>query len=241
MTIEQQKELWYKFHRFIKRYEAIYAPKFNAGLKEQINQYIELGTVTAIDASPLYPILVDLYGTVGYQWAHKSDVHRRTLKSRQPMGFSERIVELMRQYYGIDLLNDAEGLTQTTREQIQRVLSQAAELGWSFDEIVKKLQSPDLTKARSCLIARTETVTAANGAAYINAKETGLKLNKIWIAAYDHRTRRDHREINQHVVAMDEFFNVGGSAMLAPGDRSNGAGADQICNCRCCVAFLPIN
>lgn len=239
MNAEQRTEYWHRFHRFQKRYEAIYTPKFNAALKEQIKQYTESGTIIAVDSSPIYPVLIHLYTNVGMQWAHKSQVLQRTLKSRQPMGFSERLIALMKAYYGIDLLNDAEGITETTREQIQRVLSEGAQAGWSFDEMVRKLESPEMTRTRSRLISRTETVAAANGASLLNAKETPGNKNKIWISARDHRTRMHHREVDNHIVGIDEDFNVGGTPMKAPGDKRGGAA--ECCNCRCAVAFIPLD
>ncbi len=124
------------------------------------------------------------------------------------------------------------------------MLAEAAELGWSFNEIVDRLLLPDMTKKRARLIARTETISAANSAAVINAKETasktGLVLNKIWIAARDKRTRMDHREVDGSIVGVDQFFNVGGYAMSQPGDRTQGAPASEICNCRCCIAMVPV-
>lgn len=239
MTNNQKTEYWWRWHSFQKRYEGIFAPKVRAALKEQINQFIESGTTMAVNSAPIYPVLVELYTTVGAQWAHKSDVMTRTLKSRMPMGFSERIVQLMRAYYSIDLLNDAEGLTQTTREQIQKVLSEAAELGWSYADIVKKLQSADLTAKRARLIARTETVTAANGAALVQAQESPGYKNKIWIATRDRRTRPHHREVDNHIVGLSEDFNVGGIGMASPGDKRGGAA--NCCNCRCVVAMVPLD
>lgn len=244
MTIQQQDDLWYRFHRFTKRYERIYATEFNKALRTQINQYIDSGTLMAVDATPIYPVLVELYKATAVVWAHQSQLQIQRMKARQPMGFSERIVELMRKHFGIDLLNIAQQITDTTKRVIQEVLSKAVELGWSFNEIVNRLQSPDLTRARARLIARTETISAANSAAVINAKEdaakTGLKLNKIWIAARDNRTRHDHREVDRMVVAVDDYFVVGGFYMSQPGDRTQGAPAGEICNCRCCVGMVPV-
>jgi uncharacterized protein with gpF-like domain len=244
MTTDQQDEIWHKFNRFVKRYEAMYTKQFNDALKEQMQQYIDTGTVMSITSTPVYEALVSLYKASAVVWAHQSQLQTQRIKARQPMGFSERIVELMRKHFGIDLLNIAQGITDTTKRVIQEVLSKAVELGWSFNEIVRRLQSPDLTRIRARLIARTETVSAANSAAIINAKETaaktGLKLNKIWIAARDNRTRHDHREVNQTVVAVDDYFVVGGYYMSQPGDRTQGAPAAEICNCRCVVGMIPV-
>lgn len=241
MTTEQQRDISTRFKRFVKRHEQIHTVSINKALKEQIKQYTSSGTLMAVTSAPLYGALISLYKDSAKIWAHQSQLQtRRSLKSRQPIGFSERIVELMRRYYGIDLLNIADGLTQTTKDQIGVVLKEAAEKGWSFDEIVKQLQAPELSAARARVIARTEVVSSANGAAVINAKESGLELNKIWIATLDNRTRPDHLAVNGQIIGIHDNFNVGGSVMGQPGDRTKGADADEICNCRCTVAFMPV-
>lgn len=237
MNHQQKIDYWYSFHRFQQRHEAIYTPKFQKVLREQIKQYTDSGTLVAVTAAPVYPVLVELYKEVGRLWAHKSQLHTRTLKSRQPMGFSQHIIDLIKQYYGIDLLNDAEGLTETTRDQIRRVLQEAATSGIGFSDIVKQLENPELTVSRARLIARTETVAAANAGSLINAIDSGLDSDKIWISARDNRTRPHHREVDNHIVSMNADFIVGGLPMKAPGDKRGGA--QNCCNCRCVVAFVP--
>jgi len=208
MTLQEQHEYWLKFHRYQSRYENIYRIKFNAALKIQTKQYINSGTIAAVTALPIYEVLLNLYLTSVAPWAQTATQQIRNQKARMPIGFSERIVELMRSYYGVDLLNDAEDITDTTKKVIQQVLSLAAEEGFGFDEIVRRLDSEELTSARSRLIARTEVVTAANSAAQIAAKETGLVMDKIWISARDHRTRHSHVLINQTTVGIDDTFTV---------------------------------
>ncbi len=96
---------------------------------------------------------------------------------------------------------------------------------------------PALTSARSGLIARTETHGAANYGMTGAAKATGLDMRKEWVSAEDDRTRPDHAAANGLTVGMDEDFIIGGISMAQPGDPS--APADQVCNCRCVVAFVP--
>ena len=234
MNRKEQREYWLKFHRFQLRYENLYYARVNRALKNQVQQYIDKKDLLYVRSGELYGVLLELYKQVGSVWAR----HTRRIKAAGQMGFSERIVMLMRQYYGIDLLNDAEGITDTTKAVIQRVLEEAAEAGWSFDEIVRKIDG--INRNRASLIARTETVTAANGAAMINAKELGIPLNKIWISATDNRTRRDHYLMNRVTVGINDNFIVGGFPMQQPGDRTQGAPAKEICNCRCVVAFVPV-
>ena len=149
------------------------------------------------------------------------------------MGFSERVVSIMRQMFEFELLETAENITQTTIRLIQEVLSDAALEGWSFDEIVKKLVSPEMSAKRARLIARTETVNAANAGSMANLKAAGA-TKKIWISARDNRTRDHHRDVNQTVIGIDEAFKVGDSYMQHPGDKAGTA--EEVCNCRCAVA-----
>ena len=243
-----RSEYIHKWHRFQQRYEAIFTTKFKAALQEQLQQYIRTGNVTDITSAPIYKVLVELYTTVGPLWAAKTGLHRIKpveKKAMMPMGFNERIIDLMKQYYGIDLLNDAEGITAYTREVISNVLSDAAESGISFSEIVKILSTnTELSAMRARRIARTETVTAANGAAIINAQESGLKLKKEWIAITDRRTRHSHMNIDGTIIPIDQPFNVNGTEMMQPGvrDQPNGlpTPANEVVNCRCTTGFIPV-
>ncbi len=244
MNTAEQEAFKYKWDRFQKRYERIYTVKFKAALHEQIIQQAYHGH---INAEPIHRVLLDLYKTVGMLWAHATQVNikRQQVKSRQPMGFNERIVELMKQYYGIDLLNDAETITDYTREVIQRILSDAALSGASINEMVRAMEAnSELSTMRATRIARTETVTAANGAAVINATELGVPMNKKWLSIHDKRTRHAHVLADGEQVGLSDAFSVGGEMMSQPGVREQPNGlpvsAGNVVNCRCTVAFEVI-
>ena len=236
MTASQQKQYWLQFHRFQMRYELMYAPKINKALKAQVQQYIQTKDVLYVRSGGLYAVLLDLYKQTGSVWARHSRTLYRQSKATGQMGFSERIVTFMQQYFGFDLLNDAEGITNTTKRLIQEVLSEAALQGWSFDEIVKRLEAPEFTAKRARLIARTETVNAANAGSMINAKLAGA-TKKIWISARDSRVRMHHAAVNQTVIPVEDKFHVGLSLMDHPGDKAGGA--NECCYCRCVVAGIP--
>lgn len=244
MTTAERKAYHFKWDRFQKRFERIYTTKFKAALKEQIIQQAYKGFITS---ATIYEVLLDLYRTVGPLWAHQTQlsVKRQQAKARMPMGFNERIVELMRQYYGIDLLQDSEKITTYTREVIRNVLSDAALSGASINDIVRALSSnSELSTMRARRIARTEVVTSANGAAIIQAQETGVPMNKVWLAVNDKRTRHSHRNVDNQTVPLDTPFNVNGTQMMQPGvrDQPNGlkVPASEVVNCRCTVAFEVI-
>jgi uncharacterized protein with gpF-like domain len=241
MNAAEKKAYLRKWHRFQQRHERLYTPRFKAALKEQVQEQIKKGHISSV---PIYKVLVELYPKVGVKWAHETGLHRvrKEQKARRPMGFDERIVELMRQYYGIDLLNEAELITAYTRDIIAGILSDAASAGWSFDEIVNRLEaSTELGAMRARRIARTETVTAANGAAMVNAKEMGVPFKKIWLAVNDARTRHSHRNVDDVTIGIDDAFNVNGTMMMQPGIRVQPDGlpvpAKEVVNCRCTLAF----
>ena len=237
MTNEEQNIYWHKFHRFQQRYEKMYTKPVQRAIQTQIKQYTDTGTLMAVTIEPIATVLQQLYRQVAPLWAASGTVAIRQLKARMPMGFSARIVELMQQYYGIDLLNLSQDITDTTKSQIETVLALAARDGFGFDEIVARLEAPELTAARARLIARTEVVAAANAASNIAAKETGLVMDKQWIAARDNRVRRHHRTVDNQIVGMDDTFTVGNSQMQFPGDKAGGVA--EVANCRCTHAFIP--
>jgi len=221
MTPTEQKEFWLRFHRFQMRYELMYTARINKALKAQVQQYISTQNLMDVNSADLYLLLLDLYKTTGAAWAYSTRKPFVT-KAGGQMGFSERVVSIMRQIFEIELWNVADDITTTTKRLIQEVLSDAALEGWSFDEIVKKLVSPDFTAKRARLIARTETVNAANAGSMANLKAAGA-TKKIWIASRDKRTREPHKEVNQTVIGIYELFYVVDSYMGHPGSKEGNA------------------
>jgi len=230
---------WLEFNRLTKKYERQYTPKFNKALKAQIKSYIDTGYIDAINSDEIYQLLTELYNKVGVSWAFQSGRYVRAKKARKPLGFSKRIIDLLQSQYGIDLLNMSKNIEKTTKDQIRAVLKEAEANGWSFEEIVKRLESPNLTASRAMLISRTEVIGAANAGAMANAMDLGA-TTKVWIAAIDSRTRADHVKLDGQRVGFNEYFRVVDKdgitrQLMQPGDKTGGAA--QVCNCRCAVGF----
>jgi hypothetical protein len=254
MTNEQQDELWRTFHRFQKSREKAYVPKINKALQFQINQflaakllgYTDTQALDFVTSAPIYNVLKPLYLDAGITYGAKHLAYLKRQKARMPIGFNALMIELLNQYFNIDLLNTVEEITEYTRELIRNIFLKAIPLGLSISEITEQLQDISFTYNRSRLIARTETVIAANTGAMLAAQTTGLKLNKVWIAARDNRTRRiprdkyDHLHMDGVTIPKEQPFTVTGELMMQPGDSKNGAKAGNICNCRCTIGFIPI-
>lgn len=129
-------------------------------------------------------------------------------------------------------------VTQTTKAQISAMIERGRANGDSIPDIAKAVRGriPALSGVRANVIARTETHSAANFAATSQAKDTGLDLQKEWIAASDERTRDSHIDADGQVVGMDAAFDVNGESLAYPGDPAGSAG--NIINCRCAVGYV---
>lgn len=252
MTASDKNIFRKRFRKFQQSREKLYAPRIKSALKDQIETFIHYYkqegeiAVLRIASEGIFNVLKRLYIDAGITYGAKvrADlVKEPQVKARMPIGFNERMIQLLKDYYLTDILNTSEGITQTTRELIQEVLQKAEEQGFGIDWIVSELRNTELSSIRARMIARTETVTAANKGAMLAAKDSGIKLNKIWLAANDNRTRRDHHQVDDHVVGYDDKFIVGGYPMDQPGDRGSGGNptpAKEIVNCRCSVAFQGV-
>ncbi len=235
------------YDRTVHRYEKLYTPRLQRALRSQIQDYIDGKDVTS---EPIAAVLQPLINSAGVSWARQSNAYIKSRrKAAGQIGFNQRIVDLLRTYYGTDFLNVIENITQTTKDQIAKIVSDGQVQGLGIDEITRNLKMPELTMYRARLIARTETIAAANAAAVLNVQDLGYTFQKEWIAAHDSRTRSDHwnkdksKSLDGQIVGLNEPFSIVDKngitqKMMQPGDKSLGASPAQLCNCRCAVAFI---
>ena len=107
------------------------------------------------------------------------------------------------------------------------------------DRIYKAVNSPNFYKWQAMRIARTETTMAVNAATEIGGTFSVFVMEKKWITRMDGKERQSHLEANGDRVALNGVFEVGGEKMKYPGDRTNGATATNIVNCRCRFSNVP--
>lgn len=128
-------------------------------------------------------------------------------------------------------------ITDTNRQRVQNELAQGIANEETIDQLAKRIDALYLDAIipnRSQVIARTETISAANSASIFGARSTGLNLEKEWIATRDGRTREDHADADGQRVGLDAMFIVGGVEMDTPGDSGD---PSQDCNCRCTQGY----
>jgi uncharacterized protein with gpF-like domain len=132
-------------------------------------------------------------------------------------------------------------VSTTTVAKIRLELTEGVAQGESIPQLASRIDSLYLDQIipnRSTVIARTEVVASSNYASIESAKQSGLTLNKVWLATEDARTRPAHVEADGQEVAMDEKFNVDGEELDYPGDST--ASAANVCNCRCTTYYKRV-
>ena len=94
-----------------------------------------------------------------------------------------------------------------------------------------------LSEDRATYNAENEANTLFNKEQFRQVKADGL-LHKQWQTMKDERVRLTHVEVDNTILPIDVPFTVGDSLMMYPRDRSLGASADEIINCRCTCRYF---
>jgi len=130
----------------------------------------------------------------------------------------------------------ASTVNETTAGLLKDEIVDALNLGESIPEISKRVDTVFnfSEKYRSKRIARTEVIGATNDGQLAAYNEAGMK-GKAWITARDEKVRSSHQIDGQVVEITASFTTLDGSKLNYPGDRSTGAPAGDIINCRCTV------
>lgn len=238
--------------------ERKWSPVVQKALNAQVSSFIQGGMTnsgldTHIHFGGVFPVIAEMYKDAARVFAA---LQYRELRSQaKPVKFSSQVIqtktddpwktEVIRQLR-ISGLNLAQKISQTTKDEIMKILERAASEGWGADktasEIVRTTQ--EVNRLRALTIARTELGRGANVAKVLAAKAMNLALDKIWITANDERvrgnpigkrSRANHWILNEQSVGMDEKFSNG---LFAPGDPRGGP--DETINCRCTLVFKVV-
>lgn len=154
-------------------------------------------------------------------------------------GFSETMTRLAMGYINSEMMRQRiTKVADTTRLQIVSAVARGFDDGLGQTGVAGYIRDliPTMSGYRAGMIARTEVHGAANYGSVSAAAETGLRLRKEWISAEDERTRESHAAANGQIVAQDDAFDVGGEALMYPGDP--GGSAAEVINCRCTTGFI---
>lgn len=246
-----KQKIYTEYRRFTKRKAAKYAPGIFRAIQSQVEYYVTTRDLANLPTQQLTATLQQLYrecaawGVETYLNIFK-DVGMKPpvnqplqIKRRGSIGLNEQFVADILEFFGIDGFNSITQITSTTRNFIRETVAAGIEQQLSLDEIINNLLTSGITKNRAAMISRTETGKAANSAAEIGAKRTGLVTTKTWLSVRDNRTRRDHIQADNQTQPSDQPFIVGNERflMMHPMDTVSEDGrkipGKEIINCRC--------
>jgi len=251
-------KLWHTYNNFRKRKVKQFAPSIYKALQAQIKYYIETQDLVNLPQVPMQQALSELYSETGRVWAatiffsvlndagvryKKPEVN---IKRNASFGLNQDFIDAIIQFFQTDMFGNIQNITQTTRNQIQQIVSDGVQQQLSLDDIINNLLTSGITKTRAAMISRTEVGKAANAAAEIGAKKTGLLTRKVWIAALDSRTRPDHVHVDNQTQPSDKPFIVGseGFLMMRPMASVSEDGrkipGKEVINCRCTFGHIPV-
>lgn len=165
----------------------------------------------------------------------------------------DQIVEEYVQQYG---LRAAQRISDTTRDQMLKLINKGLKEGLSIDQMVRDMRAaiPSVSSLRAHVISRTETHSSSMFGSLGVAKASGRALVKIWSSNRDHRTRDfgeadgvidmfNHRTMNGIEIDLHAPFMVPNKygiaePMMFPGDPNGSAG--NVIMCRCAMTYRRV-
>lgn len=220
-------------------------PFDNLSYDEKISETVIL---INFDEASLEKVLFNIHYTIGLEFGRLTGRQFRKenpiqIKSFQPLSnfdkeFQEHLLEYFRIYGGRQIKE----LSKTAIKAVMIEIRKSAKLGETEeqmrDRIMKRVNKKDFYAWKALRIARTETTIAMNEAQALAMISSGAEQNKIWICRMDGRERESHHLAHNQKVTESGLFLVGGYNMKFPGDRSNGAPAKEVIQCRCRCRYV---
>lgn len=138
-------------------------------------------------------------------------------------------LEFMRSFFSTFGAEAVVRITQTTKDEIKRVLNEAIDNQLTLPEIRDMLIGMEgINRRRANVIARTEVISALNFGSVSAAQKAPILFIKEWLSTLDKRTRRTHVLLNGEQQELGVSFTNGGQY---PGDPT--LSAKERIQCRC--------
>lgn len=150
----------------------------------------------------------------------------------------EAIADQWMQDFGGALIKN---VSLAQKRQIMSVVRAGVKEGLGTRELALRVQEEmtGINHTRARRIARTEVVRGSNFGQLQGARQTGLKMEKEWIATLDGRVRTSHADLDAERVPEGEFFTMAGT-WKTQFPASSSLPARHSINCRCTLAYHPV-
>lgn len=128
-----------------------------------------------------------------------------------------------------------------TLSRLRIEIAKSVEAGEGYDKMARRFTDRmEMSKRQALLVARAEGKRAMEQAGLESARtaeEAGARLQKVWNATLDFKTRDSHQALDGQTVAVDEPFTSRGCVGLAPTLFKGLKAASENINCRCSVIY----
>lgn len=230
------------------RLEAAHAPRLRAVLDAEgaaLAAAVAAGRdpAGALDVEGLTDALAALWADAVTEFAHRTAADLMPTGKAVKRGHAEfDFAAVVRRFVRLTGATLVAGITGTTLDLVRAVVAEGEAEGWNPRRTAREMRKrwAEVSRVRSERIARTEGVRASTHGALAGAElvaaETGLQIEKEWVATFDGRTRDSHGAMHGARAPLDGLFSVGGHPATGPGDVA--LPASESINCRCAVAFV---
>lgn len=196
-----------------------------------------------LNEAGLEKALFKIHLTIGKSYGNlEARRYRKEIKKFKPLPlFNEAFQLFLTDYYqqfgGANITLLTETYISAIVTEIRKATFENETVIQMRDRIFQTVNKPNFYKWQALRIARTETTFAMNSAKVVSGEVSGLTMEKVWIGKNDGRERPSHIAMNDTAVGQNELFDLGGEKMAFPGDRSHGASAGNLINCRCTFGY----
>lgn len=224
-----------------RRLEKAFIPRIYAAIKTQYQ-----AAVDAVKAKGVQAAQGNLHGDVINQEMAKAieDLYhvaanlalKKYRSNKKAFGVNPEFINSVLEYFRKFLLNKVVlPISDTTKDDIEKILQDALNSGWGVDRTVKELDNSEIPVWRAKLIVRTESARATNFTQMAAADQEDVEMEKQWIAIEDNRTRKSHSHagVDGQRVDLDQPFSNG---LMFPGDPTGPI--SQTANCRCTMGYF---
>lgn len=205
--------------KFLNYFESVYSTAANIVESEGTNQY--LTSITShLQEKRLNNIYLQLYREVMLK---EAEIEYAILPGMGRKDFISDIVNLFRgnqgeairlwrtilgEYLETRILSRITEVTSTTVKKLSEIIEKAISEGLGAKETARLIRDQTkFNRNRSLVVARTETVTAANQGKYMAAETSPFLMEKSWITTLDGRERPSHREMDGvPFIDLDAYF-----------------------------------
>lgn len=135
----------------------------------------------------------------------EGNIQLSTLEVNQPFNMdSPNVIS----YFNDTIAAFVTSISETTRDDLRKTLTQGFDKGESVTQLRKRVQSvmSDAKKSRAQNIARTEAIRASNFAAHEAYRQSGVVEARMWITERDERVCPHCLELDGKILGLEEAF-----------------------------------